>query len=222
MTWQDAFKICATILASLGGGGAVVFGLSNFLGKLWADRALQDDRQRYKQLNLQLENELHNASRRLQAELDKFGLVNKLRIEGEFQRLTQLWKSFANLSFAFNGISPLGFKLLPADQADRKAYFESQRKEFAKSLNNAQQLFYEEMVFIPEPIVGFAKTTLEKALREPSIYAMFFDHYDPKIKGQYYEDFDKLLQGFMSGMSNLEASIRKHIEDRSQRALEPF
>lgn len=68
MNWQDVLKVSTAVVASLGGGGALVYGLSGFLGKLWAERALQDDRQRFTQLNLKLESELQNASRRFQVE----------------------------------------------------------------------------------------------------------------------------------------------------------
>jgi hypothetical protein len=70
MTFQDVVKLAGAIMASLGGAGVIIFGLSGFLGKLWADRALAADRQRYEQLNLEMKNQLDNASKRLQMELD--------------------------------------------------------------------------------------------------------------------------------------------------------
>lgn len=44
MSIEDILKITACILASLGGGVGIVFGFSNWLGKLWADRALESFR----------------------------------------------------------------------------------------------------------------------------------------------------------------------------------
>lgn len=217
MGWQDVLKICGAIIASFGGAGAVVLSLSGFLGKFWAERALQDDRQRYAQLNLQIENELRNASQRLQLELDKFGLVNKLRIEGEFQRLALLWKSFANLSFTLNGIVPSGFDIVPADKTAKEAFIEKRRQEFEISLHNTQQLFYEEMVFVPKSIADVAKTTLEKALQEPGFYVMFSQHHDPQIRAKYGEHTIKLLSDFMAGMKSLETAIRDHIQDVSKK-----
>ncbi len=60
---KDVFEVAAAVIVSLGGGGAIVFRLSGFLGKLWADRALQtqkeeserqleEQRQQYAQLNI--------------------------------------------------------------------------------------------------------------------------------------------------------------------------
>jgi hypothetical protein len=45
MTFEDVLKIATTILASLGGGAAIVFGLSNWLGKVWAERLMARERQ---------------------------------------------------------------------------------------------------------------------------------------------------------------------------------
>lgn len=47
MALADAISIGATIVASLGGGTVIVFALSNWLGKLWADRLMQKERQEY-------------------------------------------------------------------------------------------------------------------------------------------------------------------------------
>ena len=38
MSVEDVLSIAATILTSLGGGAFIVFTLSNWLGKVWADR----------------------------------------------------------------------------------------------------------------------------------------------------------------------------------------
>lgn len=40
MTTSDTWSIAAAVLASLGGGAAIIFGCSSWLGKLWADRIL--------------------------------------------------------------------------------------------------------------------------------------------------------------------------------------
>lgn len=47
MAVEDILYIALTIIGSLGGGGAIVFGLSNWLGKLWDDRLMQRERQNH-------------------------------------------------------------------------------------------------------------------------------------------------------------------------------
>jgi hypothetical protein len=58
MTFAEAWKIAAAIILSLGGGGAIVFALSGYLGKLWADRALENQRHEHAKLNLEFTHQL--------------------------------------------------------------------------------------------------------------------------------------------------------------------
>ena len=99
--YRNLKKNALTVIASLGGGGAIVFGLSGFLGKLWADRALEAQKQQYAQLNLSFTHQLELASKQVQAELDRVGHLHKLRTESEFERLSELWKTVARLRIAF-------------------------------------------------------------------------------------------------------------------------
>lgn len=43
----DILTSVAAILASVGGAGAIILGFSNWLGKIWADRFMQSERQRH-------------------------------------------------------------------------------------------------------------------------------------------------------------------------------
>jgi len=58
MTITEILESGASVIVSLGGGAAIVFGLSSYLGKRWADRALQDQRQEHARLNLELTHQL--------------------------------------------------------------------------------------------------------------------------------------------------------------------
>jgi len=58
MALGELFQIAASVIVGLGGGGAIVFGLSSFLGRIWADRALEKHRQENARLNIELSNQL--------------------------------------------------------------------------------------------------------------------------------------------------------------------
>src|ERR1700731_1947465 len=92
MTPKEILEVALTVIGSLGGGGLIVFGLSGYLGKRWADRALEKQKQEYAQLNIAFTNQLDIATRRLQIELDAQGLLQKLRVESEFERVKELWR----------------------------------------------------------------------------------------------------------------------------------
>jgi hypothetical protein len=211
MEWRDAVTLGATIVTSLGGGGAIVFGLSGYLGRLWADRALEKDRFEYGQLKSKLEADLRNASQFLQAELDKLGLVHKLRTEGEFQRLATMWKNFANLRSAFASLAHLGYQTVPRDAKERSVYAGERRGEFRSAIASTRQSFYEEMVFIPKNIADSAQATLQLAQKENTIYRMRDDYAAYERLSQ--DTFDE----FTNQMTSLEKAIREHIHDASDR-----
>jgi hypothetical protein len=58
VTITEILESTASVIISLGGGGAIVLGLSSYLGRLWADRALETQRQENARLNLELSHQL--------------------------------------------------------------------------------------------------------------------------------------------------------------------
>src|ERR1700733_15219903 len=81
--------------------------MSGFLGKLWADRALEKQRHEYAQLTQQAQHQLDAALRRVQVELGTLGLLHNLRTREEFNRLAELWKRFAILTDVVTATSRL-------------------------------------------------------------------------------------------------------------------
>ena len=59
-------EIAASVLVSLGGGGTIVLGLSNWLGRVWAERLMEKEKARY-------EKELENFKAELTRENDRTG-----------------------------------------------------------------------------------------------------------------------------------------------------
>ncbi len=49
MGFEEILRIAATVVLSLGGGGAIVFALASWLGKIWASKILHADRAEYEQ-----------------------------------------------------------------------------------------------------------------------------------------------------------------------------
>ena len=211
MTFPDILKVVGTIMASLGGGGAIVYGLSGFLGKIWADRALQDDRYKYEQLNLQLQNQLADNSRRLQIELDAIGLVHSLRTREEFTHIAALWKSFANLDFALHAMlsAEILFNVGEAEKWD--SYKVEFVDNYKKVLSSTQQLLAEEMIFIPVTIAGLAEDIVQGLQSEHLPYAVGSWINYPDLEPKYRGLKSKVMNDFAEKHVKLEGLIRAHI-----------
>ncbi|WP_200763777.1 hypothetical protein [Nitrosophilus alvini] len=58
MEWETVFKFVTAFVTSIGAGGAIIFALSSWLGKLWANRILSSEKHK-------LESELERTKREL-------------------------------------------------------------------------------------------------------------------------------------------------------------
>lgn len=89
MTPSDVLQIALTILASLGGGVVIVFALSSFLGKVWANRLMEKDRAKHEGELEQLRTDLHRDNQRL-LDADKANYDRELeRLRAELVRLNE-------------------------------------------------------------------------------------------------------------------------------------
>jgi hypothetical protein len=204
MTFLDIAKIALTVIASIGGGGAIVFGLSSFLGKLWADRALEKQRHEYAQMIQGKQHQLDAALKRVQMELDTLGLLHSLRTKEEFSRLSKLWKRLANLTEAF--------KLLTTSEPTNPA--SNNRLElFNTALHDTRQFFYDVQIFIPEPIEMVAAAMLSAAVKASCLNG---ETEGPKLTVDAIEDVTlRALDEYLFRRGELEQLIRKHVRGAS-------
>jgi len=66
---DEYLKISATIITALGGSGAIILGLANYLGKLWANRLMATEKAKHDRELEELRTQLYKVS---QEELAKF------------------------------------------------------------------------------------------------------------------------------------------------------
>jgi hypothetical protein len=214
-SWTDAFRVAAAIIASLGGGGALVLGLSNYLGKIWADRALEKEKHKYAEILQTTKSDLDRATNRYQVELDSLTLVHKLRTTEEFSHLGQLWRHMAILQDALRAAAGLGIRLVPADATERTKYMDTLRSEYEKALSETRKFFLEEKLFIPKEIAAGAESTLGAAINEKNFYDIFSKHHEATVRSQYTNSLAGFLADFDAGMTRLEKLMREHIEGPS-------
>jgi hypothetical protein len=216
MSLQDAVELGASMLVSLGGGGAIVFGLSSYLGKRWADSALEKEKNEYTKMLQAAKGELDKATNRYQVALDALGLVHKLRITEEFNRLGQLWKYLAILQEAFGQmfqISEFEVKVkLPRIQKLGNEW----AKEFEVALKNARDFFLQEKLFIPEGIAGCASAALYTAVAARNLRFKLIEKDIPENQPESIQVLRGMEEVFASRMEELDKLMRQHIEGRGK------
>jgi hypothetical protein len=117
MSASDVFRLAGAVLFSVGGGGGLIIAFSSWLGRVWADRmldqvrakyarALEEIRLKYTESLARVSNELDGANRKLQAELDRTIHVYRVQFEIEFQALTDIWKAVSTLRSQIADLRP--------------------------------------------------------------------------------------------------------------------
>lgn len=112
----EIFQVAGAVIISLGGAGAVLWGLSSFLSRVWANRILEQDRAKYVaqferlkndyQRDLErLKGELETERQKLQVHLDRAVYVHRVQFEKEFAALSEIWKCIAELRAVFEALS---------------------------------------------------------------------------------------------------------------------
>lgn len=78
MSIDEIFMVSGAILTSVGGAAAIIFGFSSWLGKVWANRILEQEKLKYT-------SELEKIKAKLQNESQKQHLMFSLYFEGQFK-----------------------------------------------------------------------------------------------------------------------------------------
>jgi hypothetical protein len=218
MTLKEAIEICGAILVSLGGASGIILALSNYIGKLWADRALEKQKQEYTKLNIEFSNQLDIAKRHLQIELDALGHLHKLRTQAEFDKLQELWKTIAALRDAFRGL-PRGLVRWTAESSASELNERNRAAslDFIKCFREAQHLLNEQMLSIPKTIADATENLLGTVTMETYIAAMVCpnpDVLERDERKQVFERRNAALNELDGEMTALEVIMRDYIQGK--------
>jgi hypothetical protein len=71
MELSEMFKLVGAILVSLGGGAAIIFGFSNWLGKVWANRLMEKEKATHARELESLRNQLTQDTESYKVKLKK-------------------------------------------------------------------------------------------------------------------------------------------------------
>ena len=103
MTFTELAEITTAVLTSLGGGGLIVFGLSGYLGRVWADRALESTRHEHAELNLKIAHQLGLLTEQAKHTHEILALEHRVRFsnlhETRAERIAEIYKRIVALSW---------------------------------------------------------------------------------------------------------------------------
>ncbi|MCE5221789.1 MAG: hypothetical protein LLF98_11165 [Clostridium sp.] len=131
---KETFEIASAVLISLGGGGAIVFALSSWLGKVWANRILEKEKKTY-----QLEIESYKSQ--LSISLNKINSINertlhisKVQYDKEFDIYQDIWEKLHDCIVATLNLYPT-FENVPINDDKKEELAEKKYHDYAEKYN---------------------------------------------------------------------------------------
>lgn len=148
---REIFEIAGAVLVSLGGAGAVLFTLSGFLGKIWANRIMEKEKAELDKDIEKYKNKLDTELQRLSFANDRAIHVSKNQYEKEFQFYTEIWESLIELTNRTLNLFPL-MENVPKDQEELKKFKIVKYDEYMKAYNQYLLLSKKYLPFYNEDI----------------------------------------------------------------------
>jgi hypothetical protein len=102
MTFADIYKVAGALIVSLGGGALLVFALSSWLAKVWANRILEKEKASYAAEIEELRRAYGEEIERIKLELQKNAFEHQTRFSWYHQRKAEL---IANVYAILNDVS---------------------------------------------------------------------------------------------------------------------
>lgn len=92
-TLTNILNIAGSIIISIGGAGAIIFGLSSWLGKVWANRLMEQEKANYSKELEKLKSEFTQNTERYKLQLKK----SELFFQKQYEAATDFGKFFYSL-----------------------------------------------------------------------------------------------------------------------------
>lgn len=222
MTPVAVFQLAGAIIASIGGGAAVLWGLSSFLAKVWVNRLLEKDRLRYQSELERVKGDYQKeieavrghiaaAQRHLQGQIDRTVFVSRVHFETEFRAMQTIWAKVVNLRGLMAGVRPT-FSLAPAEETaeQQDERFRRRVTAFSTALGEAKDAIFENEPFIIEALYAeLHNSFLLAAQAEETSVRVHRRETDPN----WYEKGEKNLGDVMVSMNRVSALIRRRIQE---------
>ena len=182
---EEILKIAATIIASVGGGGAIIWFFSSLIGKLWADRLLQKKSHQFEKELESYKTDLSLVTEKYKTEAEKLTYISKIQFETEYNIYQEIFEALFDFTDSSSRLFPR-FDSIPIDPEEQQKEYERRYKFYCESFNKYSKIVEINAPFIPEEIYD---RFIELRKQAQSIACLY-----PDIKIKPDESFKKDYQ----------------------------
>ncbi len=204
MELQDVFAIAGAIITSVGGSGAIICAVSNFLSTRIANRI----EAKYQQ---KLEKELEEYK----TWLENTRYITQTQFDVAFEIYRKLSKAFFELLVQLSTISEKEFYENNIHELERVEHEKNIYRKMVETASNAQNILYENSPFIPQNIYSKYEELYEMFNERFWIYHERCEAYlEGKIKSveRFDENDKKQFEKIQSKLFEINAEVRSYLE----------
>lgn len=119
----------------MGGGSVLIFGMANWLGKVWANRILEKEKSKYSKEIEKYKSELEISLNRANALQDKSLYISKVQYDNEYKIYQEIWGLMHNAIVSTLMLYP-ALEDLPNDHEIKEKYQLEKYQKYTENYNN--------------------------------------------------------------------------------------
>lgn len=195
---ENVFELVAAILVSVSSGGAIVLGLSGWLGKVWADRLIEREKANLAKL-------VQSEFEQLRGTTERSLFVHRTQFEVEFKAYQELWAEIYEAVVAALSLRPMiDFQAGEKSEAEVK---QERLSRYAEHHGAAILSWRRHRPFITKEIDALVDAVMRAARNESNQYRIF----DPKRDHDYWERQGESEKAIQAASDALCAAIRERV-----------
>lgn len=129
MNVKDILEIAAAIIASVGGCGIIILGLSKWFGGVLANKLLENEKLKYNKELEEYKSKLNEQLNKVKSISEKELYVSKAQYDNEYKIYMEIWEKLHNCTAYTLQLYPQGPVNVPADE---NAMLDYQKKKYKK------------------------------------------------------------------------------------------
>ena len=210
---KQILQIAATIIASVGGAGAIIWGFSSLLGKVWADRLLQKKSQEFKKELEVHKTELSLVTEKYKIEAEKLTYISKVQFETEYNIYQKIFETLFDFTDASSRLFPR-LDSIPIDLDEQKKEYKKRYEFYCESFNLYSKTVEINAPFIPKDIYDKFIELRKKAQGIACMYTDIKIVADDRFKEDYREIEGKnraKTENLLNDIKQLKIDVRKYL-----------
>lgn len=211
MLWEDILKIVATAIASVGGAGAIIWALSSFFGKMWANKILEKQKAEFQKDIEEYKNALSCELENVKATNEKLTYISKNQYDMEITAIKSLTQASHKVLLMCYTIIPYD-KVLLNNKDEIINRHNSHYQNFITCVNSYMDIYGNSLAFIEDDI----SQLFDKFL---SLCRELFDFYNQTYSAQfgiakkYVDIFYEKDKAIFEAHKEIIKAIKQHLKE---------